>query len=139
VVNLSELNPAITPDSLSDKLRDAFAAEYGNDVQTLSFDEIVSQTEVIQQHDIYAAEEWLYGSWRYFRATKSAQFDWGGVDIQVIADEERGIITDVQIASDALDLEVLEQARKTLIGASLAERPEASNPIIEDIIALVYA
>jgi lipoate-protein ligase A len=139
VVNLSELNPAITPDSLSEKLRDAFAAEYGNDVQSLSFDEIVSQTEVIQQHDIYASEEWLYGSWRYFRATKSAQFDWGGVDIQVIADEERGIITDVQIASDALDLEVLEQARKTLIGASLAERPEASNPIIEDIIALVYA
>ncbi len=138
VVNLSELNPDITAESMVPCLRDAFAEEYGAQVQTVSFDEITTRAEVQTLHDKYASPEWKYGRWQTFTAQRSAQFDWGGVELALVVDEARGVITDVQIASDALDLAALDEARRLLTGASTAVAPTSDNAILQDIFALVY-
>ena len=138
VVNLSELNPAITSESIVPRLREAFEAEYGGTAMELAFDETIVRPEVKALYEEFASPEWRYGRWRSFTAQRSAQFDWGGVDIALTVDEARGIITDVQIASDALDLAALDLARTLLFGASTSVAPQSDNPILKDIFSILY-
>lgn len=138
VVNLAELNLDITPESIVPRLKKAFVEEYGGDCMDVAFDDIISCDEVRAIHDHFASDEWKFGRWQTFTAQRSAQFDWGGVEMALTVDEARGIITDVQIASDALDLAALDEARRLLIGASVSLCPNSDNPIVADIISLVY-
>lgn len=137
VVNLSELNPAITSESIVPQLRKAFEEVYGGTAMELAFDETIALPEVKALYEEFASDEWRYGRWRTFTAERSAQFDWGGVEVALTV--ENDIITDVQIASDALDLAALDEARRLLIGATTYSAPKHNqNPIIGDIISLVY-
>ena len=141
VVNLAELNPAITPESIAPRLKEAFLSEYSEYSEYSEhsdFSEIIKRPEVRALHDHFASPEWKYGRWRTFIAQHSAQFDWGGVELALTVDESRGIITDVQIASDALDLAALDDARRLLTGASTAAAPQSDNPILKDIFSLIF-
>ncbi len=141
VVNLAELNPAITPESIAPRLKEAFLSEYSEYSEYSEhsdFSEIIKRPEVRALHDHFASPEWKYGRWRTFTAQHSAQFDWGGVELALTVDESRGIITDVQIASDALDLAALDDARRLLTGASTAAAPQSDNPILKDIFSLIF-
>lgn len=136
VVNLAELNPDITPESIVPRLKKAFVEEYGGDCMDVAFDDIISCDEVRAIHDHFASDEWKFGRWQTFTAQRSAQFDWGGVEVALTVEDS--IIRDVQIASDALDLAALDEARRLLIGASVSLCPNSDNPIVADIISLVY-
>ena len=145
VVNLSELNPEITSESIVPHLRKAFVEEYCGDkilnsqFLILNFDELMARPEVRALYEEFASDEWRYGRWRTFTAQRSAQFDWGGVELQLTIDQERNLITDVQIASDALDLAALDKARHLLTGTSTVTLPQhAPNTILDDILSLVY-
>ncbi len=141
VVNLAELNPAITPESIAPRLKEAFLSEYSEYSEyseNSDFSEIIKRPEVRALHDHFASPEWKYGRWRTFTAQHSAQFDWGGVELALTVDESRGIITDVQIASDALDLAALDDARRLLTGASTEKSPHTQSIIVGDILSLVY-
>ncbi len=145
VVNLAELNPAITPESIAPRLKEAFLSEYSEyseNSENSDFSEIIKRPEVRALHDHFASPEWKYGRWRTFTAQRSAQFDWGGVELALTVDESRGIITDVQLASDALDLAALDDARRLLTGASTQQCPaggkESESSVIDDILSLVY-
>ncbi len=139
VVNLSELNPAINAESLVPRLKEAFEAEYSEYSEYSDYSEIIKRPEVRALHDHFASPEWKYGRWRTFTAQRSAQFDWGGVELALTVDETRGIITDVQIASDALDLAALDEARRLLTGASTAAAPQSENPILKDVFSLIFS
>lgn len=141
VVNLAELNPAITPESIAPRLKEAFLSEYSEHSEyseNSDFSEIIKRPEVRALHDHFASPEWKYGRWRTFTAQRSAQFDWGGVELALTVDESRGIITDVQLASDALDLAALDEARRLLTGATTEKRPQTESTIVNDILSLVY-
>lgn len=138
VVNLAELNPEITPESIAPRLRAAFEAEYGAESVEVGFADLMACQDVKTLHDHFASDEWKYGRWRTFLAQRSAQFDWGGVEMALTIDEARGIITDVQLASDCLDLAALDEARRLLTGASTAVAPQSDNLILKDIFTLVY-
>ena len=141
VVNLAELNPEITPESIAPRLKEAFLSEYSEYSEYSEhsdFSEIIKRPEVRALHDHFASPEWKYGRWRTFTAQHSAQFDWGGVELALSVDESRGIITDVQLASDALDLAALDDARRLLTGAKTDQRPQTEDAIVNDILSLVY-
>lgn len=138
VVNLAELNPEITPESIAPRLREAFEAEYGGKSETVGFADLMSQPEVKRLHDHFASDEWKYGRWRTFTAQRTGQFDWGGVELALTIDESRGVFTDVQLASDALDLAALDEARHMLTGASTEQRPQSESAVINDILSLIY-
>ena len=141
VVNLSELNAGITTESLGPRLKDAFVEEYkGADSQfsILNFDDLIGRPEVRALYEEFASDEWRFGRWRTFTAQHTAQFDWGGVELQLTVDQEHGVVTDVQISSDALDLAALDEARRRLIGASTSVALTSGNPILKDIFSLIY-
>ena len=138
VINLSELDSEITSESIVPHLRSAFEKIYGGKSEDVSFTDITSRPEVHTLYEEFASDEWLYGKWRTFTAQRSAQFDWGGVELSLTIDEARGIITDVQLASDALDLAALATARRLLTGATTEQRPQAEGAIVNDILSLVY-
>lgn len=147
VVNLSELNPDITAQDMVPRLYQAFEKEYGTPVEMLDFDTVIQCEEVQRQCVTFASEKWKYGRWREFRASRSAQFDWGGVELDFTVDEAQCRITDVAIASDSLFPDVIEKARLLLVGASTRSMPplpggEAGNSIehqmISDILGMAY-
>ena len=138
VVNLSELNPEINAEVLAPRLREAFEAEYGSKSVEVGFADLMACQEVKNLHDHFASPEWKYGRWRTFTAQCSGQFDWGGVEVALTVDEARGIITDIQIASDALDLAALDEARQVLTGASTDGAPATDNPMLKDIFSIIY-
>ena len=139
VVNLSELNADITSESIVPHLRSAFEEEYGGKSVDVDFSDITSRPEVRALYEQFASDEWRYGKWKTFSAQRSGQFDWGGVELAITVDEARGVITDVQLASDALDLAALDDARRQLTGASTAAAPQSDNPILKDIFSLIYS
>lgn len=145
VVNLSELVPDITAQNIVPHLVDAFTEEYGGPVETISFDDLANCAEVKSFADDFASLEWKYGRWQHFTAQKSAQFDWGGVDLAIEVDEPSATIVRVEIATDSLDLASIDRARTILTGASSLNPPELPSDIpteqlsvIQDIFSLLY-
>ena len=136
VVNLSELNPGITPDSIVPRLRAAFELEYSGNSEYSEYSEIIKRPEVRALYEQFASPEWKYGRWRTFTAQRSAQFDWGGVELSLTIDND--VITEVQLASDALDLAALDETRRLLTGADTKKRPPSESAIVNDILSLVY-
>ena len=136
VVNLAEMNPEITPESIVPRLKAAFETEYSEISEVSEFSEIIKKPEVRALYEQFASDEWKYGRWRSFTAQRSAQFDWGGVEVSLTIED--GIIRDVQIASDALDLAALDEARRLLDGATTKQRPLSGNAVVNDILSLVY-
>lgn len=136
VVNLSELDPGITPDSIVPRLRAAFELEYSGNSEYSEYSEIIKRPEVRALYEQFASPEWKYGRWRTFTAQRSAQFDWGGVELSLTIDND--VITEVQLASDALDLAALDETRRLLTGADTKKRPPSESAIVNDILSLVY-
>lgn len=136
VVNLSELDPGITPDSIVPRLRAAFELEYSGKSEYSEYSEIIKRPEVRALYEQFASPEWKYGRWRTFTAQRSAQFDWGGVELSLTIDND--VITEVQLASDALDLAALDETRRLLTGADTKKRPPSESAIVNDILSLVY-
>ncbi|MBR3783152.1 MAG: lipoate--protein ligase [Bacteroidales bacterium] len=136
VVNLADLNPAISAEALVPRLRKAFEDEYAGTADEISFDSLRSNPRVCELFEEFSSPEWKYSNWRTFSAHRSGQFDWGGVELQLSVED--GVISNVQIASDALDLAALDEARRLLTDASNANVPQSDNPIINDIIKLAF-
>lgn len=136
VVNLAELNPEITLESIVPRLREAFETEYAERSEYAEYSDIIKKPEVEELHGQFASDEWKYGRWRTFSAQRSAQFEWGGVELALAVEDD--IIRDVQLASDALDLAALDEARRLLTGASVKQCPESENNVVGDILSLVY-
>lgn len=138
VVNLAELNSAITADGIAPHLVSAFESVYGGRAEVCDFADLVSNADVQRIYAEMASDEWRFGRWRQFTADRTAQFDWGGVELSLQVDARSNVITSVEIASDALDLEALERVRSLLSGASLDVRPDIDGTIGNDILNLIY-
>ena len=142
VVNLSELAD-VTSLNIVNPLIDAFGSVYGQQPEQVSFDELVETAEVRSLYEKYSSDEWLYGRWRNFTATQSAQFEWGGVELSLTVDEAKSIITDVAIATDALDVTLADKLRLLLTGASTKEPPADANgsideQVLNDVLSMIY-
>lgn len=145
VVNLSELVPEITAQNIVPHLIQAFEQEYGAPLQTIDFDQIIKEPEVQQLCSEFASAEWKYGRWQTFIAQRTAQFDWGGVELSLVVDQSRGIITAAAIASDSLYPNAITMAEKLLAGASSQQAPqlpatadEMDRQMLNDIFSLIY-
>ena len=136
VVNLADINPDITTQSIAPRLRSAFETEYSAAAREVTFSDLLRLPAVCALYEQISSDEWKYGRWRSFKAQRSAQFDWGGVEVALSVEDD--IIRDVQIASDALDLAALDHARRLLTGADIKKRPPTESAIVDDILSLVY-
>ena len=140
VINLSELVPDLTSENIKQPLIQSFEKVYGGTAQTLDFDTLINNEEVQAIKSEISSRTFLFARWEQFKTTKKAQFPWGGVAISLKVDEAKSIITDVQIASDCLDTEIIAQAENLLKGCSTKTIPafDEGNEIMRDIICLIF-
>lgn len=113
--------------------------------QELSFEDLKENTAVQQLRTNFVSDEWRFGPWRNFQAQKTAQFQWGGVELSVDVDDEHGILRSVEIATDSLQPALIDQLKQLLRGASTKQPPQLSSTftpdqhqIAEDIFSLIY-
>ena len=140
VVNLGELVPDLTSESIKQPLIQSFEKVYGGKAQTLNFDTYINNKEVRSITSEISSHDFLFGRWEHFKTTKKAQFPWGGVEIALHIDEAKALITDAQIASDCLDTEIIGQAEHLLKNCSTKAVPafDEGNEILRDIVHLIY-
>ncbi len=140
VVNLSELVPDLTSESIKQPLIASFEKVYGSKATLLDFNTLVKNEAVQAIREHIASDDFLFGHWRQFKTTKKAQFPWGNVDIALHIDEANAVITEAQIASDCLEPEIIRQAEQLLQGSSTKAAPafDEGNEILRDVIHLIY-
>ena len=140
VVNLSELVPELTSENIKQPLIDAFEKVYAGKAEMLDFDTLINNKEVQAIREEISSHGFLFGRWEEFKTTKKARFPWGGVEIALQIDEADAIIKDIQIATDCLEPETIQQVEQLLHGASTKVMPkvDTDNEIINDIVHLIY-
>lgn len=137
VINLSEVAD-ITSENIIPYLIKAFEEVYDNKAIEINFDDLYTE-DALKLKDHISSDDYLFGKWRNFVTKKSNTFDWGSVDIELDIDEEKGIIKDINIASDSLEPESINLAKEILKGASTTARPTfpEDNQIVRDIIGMI--
>lgn len=138
VVNLNELNPAITVEMLKSAMKTAFAEVYDLPV---SAPPVLDETRVGELTKHYAGDAWLFGQKLPFTFRCEQRFPWGGVELQLKVD--RGVITDTRVYTDDMDTETALAIQKALAGcpfslAALSERIETQSvPHARDLIQML--
>ncbi len=140
VVNLSELVPELTSENIKQPLIASFEKVYGGKATMLDFDTLINNKEVQAIREEISSHGFLFGRWKEFKTTKKARFPWGGVEIGLHVDEANARIKNVQIATDCLEPEAIQQAEQLLHGASTKAAPtvDTDNEILNDIVHLIY-
>ena len=113
VVNLQELNPAVTVDSLKKALREAFSNVYGLPVEALPA-AWLDETAIGQLTQRNRSWQWNYGQKLPFTFECEDRFSWGEVQMQLQI--EHGIIQNAKLYSDCLEEEMIPQWEKRLTG-----------------------
>ena len=127
VVNLKELNPAITVSALKDAMKQAFSEVYGLPV---SAPPVVDEARVAELTRHYASDEWLYGQKLPFTFRCESRFPWGGIELMICAD--RGAITDAKVYTDAMDDELADKLKAALTGCRLQK--DAIGQALQDTV-----
>ena len=100
VINLCELNPAITPARMREALITAFQDVYGEVAQPLSEDEI-DRNKQAEIATWLASDEWKLGHLSEFDYEFGKRFSFGELVFKFSV--EQGTITGIKVYSDALD------------------------------------
>ncbi len=145
VVNLSELNGAITVETMKRALFESFCAEYGL-VPRIIADSDLDTTLVDRLEKRYGSEEWLYNRAATFSCRVKERFDWGGVEMSF--DVKDGEIRDISLFTDSLETAVFDRMRALLchsrympdeISARLGEAAQSDSErrIATDMAAMI--
>ena len=127
IVNLKELNPALTVDLLKAAMKQAFSEVFG---LPIDLPPVVDEARVRELTAHYASEAWLFGQKLPFTFRCESRFPWGGIELQIRAD--RGVITDAKVYTDAMDDGLADKLKAALIGCPL--RKEAIRQALQDTV-----
>ena len=113
VVNLKELSPTLTIESMRANMIRAFEDVYGMGAEVFVLRDDM-QTQIAQLKEIYSSWEYLYGAPLSFTFSCEEKFDWGYIQLQI--DAKGGIIHQVGINTDAMDWTLPDSIVKALTG-----------------------
>lgn len=117
VVNLSNINPDITTESLKNSLINTFKTIYG-DSNELVMD--FSNTQVDELYKKYSSWDWLYGETPDFDITMENRFQWGEIEIALKIDG--GNISNAKVYSDAMNYHIIESLAESLKGIVFSKK-----------------
>lgn len=112
VVNLKELNPALTINIMKANMADAFCKVYGLDAQPLTLTD-TDLAEISKTAEEYRSWEYLFGTPLPFSFQCEARFDWGYIHLQLEAKE--GIVRGAKVYTDAMDWALPQSVEKALL------------------------
>lgn len=128
VTNLVEHNPEVTIDGMKEHLIAAFSEVYGNEVTRINDCEI--DWESVKKETLhFSSWDWKYGRKIPFQHQLERRFPWGEVQVQIEVNE--GMIKEIALYSDALDVWMLEQ-----LGCVLKGRKYQADAVTEAIAEL---
>ena len=113
VVNLKELCPTLTIDSMRENMALAFQQVYGLTAELFHLTQSM-RAEISRLKELYGSWDYLYGAPLAFTFSCEEKFEWGYVGLQL--DAKGGIINEVQINTDAMDWTLPELITKALKG-----------------------
>ncbi len=111
VVNLKELNPAITVDMLKAAMKQAFREVYD---LPLCPPPVLDEARIEELTAHYASDAWLFWQKLPFTLRCEQRFPWGGIELQLFVD--RGVIQSAAVYTDDMDPETAPTLREALIG-----------------------
>ena len=116
VANLVEFNDSITHESLSQAIIDAFCEYYGETVEVEELDEasLKNEPHLNKYYEQMADWNWRFGKTPAFSHHIETRFDWGIIDLHL--DVEQGLIKEVVIFSDALNVDLIDSLKQALTG-----------------------
>ena len=113
VVNLKELAPALTIDSMRRYMQTAFQEVYG--LTTTPFvPDSAMRAKIAELKTQYSSWDYLYGAPLAFTFSCEEKFEWGYVGLQL--DAKSGMINNVAINTDAMDWTLPDLICKSLKG-----------------------
>ncbi len=108
VVNLREIQPEITVDSLKNAMKTAFFQIYGPGEEMALPEDLDSLTRR------YGSWEWIYGQRLPFTWARELRFPWGGVQMELQV--ESGVIRGGRVYTDAMDWTLAPRLEAALTG-----------------------
>lgn len=133
VVNLKELKPDIKKEDLIVKLRESFEKTYNTnavDIKEKDFD----ASYIKNKQKFLASNEWLYGFETYENSVEQ-KFGWGKVEVNYKV--EKDVLTGVNIFTDSLDVDKIEEIKTYLIGKKLSGLSLVGEAVTDDVIGLL--
>ena len=113
VTNLKEYLPELTLEELKKALRESFEEVYGLKAEEKKMEDL-DAAKIEEKIAHFSSWKWLYGRKLDFQYELSHRFAWGGLTLQFQV--EAGKIKDVEVYSDALNIELAEAIPKFLKG-----------------------
>ncbi len=146
VVNLTELAPDLTVETLSEYFIESFAEIYGSEPVHYAFPEDAAE-EIAVLAERFASSEWILGREIQENYLKKNRFKWGEAEIRIETDGED--VLDCVIYSDAMDQELICKAQQALIGTEfddcamsesiLSVRVDNDKVIMRDDLAKMFS
>ncbi len=113
VINLSQLCPTLTCESMKGHMVAAFEEVYGLTASELLLPD--SAHGVIEKTaNIYGSWEWLYGKKQPFSFSCEDKFPWGY--IQLLVQSENGVVENATVYTDAMDATLSDTLKNALTG-----------------------
>lgn len=140
VVNLSELRPDLTVETLAGQLPSAFSRVYGLPAEAMTAGELdgIAVDALTERNRSWV---WLFGAPLPCQFSCQDRFPWG--EIQVNLQVDRGLVTGVAVFSDAMDWSLGRQLEEALTGSPFT-LPDLRRRVAacdfdgrEDVIALL--
>lgn len=116
VTNLKELCPEITCQLLKQCLKEAFGEVYGLTPEVYILN-AASQEQIAKDAEMLQSWEWLYGPKLPFSFSCEEYFPWGYLQLQLQVSS--GVISGVEVYTDAMDWSIPDQIQKSLVGCRL--------------------
>lgn len=122
IANLSEFCPDLTVDRMKRELAKACGQVYGTAPEILSSADIDREcVESLRRK--FSDPDWIYGRRIPFSFECSRRFGWGGVDLGFQV--QNGVISAVQVNSDAMDEELIRRIPPCLTGCAFSSKAAA--------------
>ena len=112
--NLSDINPAVTIESLQEALYWAFARTFGAEPAMLD-ERMLDSASIERMTQQFASREWIFPKAIPYTFSVAERFPWGGVAVQLMA--EGGVIRAAKVYTDAMEAGLFEQIEQALTGA----------------------
>ena len=114
VVNLADLSPEITVDSLEEALFVAFGRVYGSEPAMLD-ERMLDQPTLRALAAQFADENWIYPEKVPYGFSVSERFPWGGVTVKLMV--ENGVIRGARLFTDAMEAGLFDLIAQALTGS----------------------
>ena len=131
VVNLQELSPGLTIETMAQYMEKAFEQVYGCKAEPVTLT-AADESEICQLAEEYGSWEYLYGTTLPFSFSCESRYPWGGIQLQL--ETKQGLVEHVKVYSDSMDWSLPELIEQALTGCrfTLPDMQTALRTAIDD-------